>query len=184
MPTFPLPFRPKQNYRKGGLRFGADRDGGARKHAGCDLLAPKGTEIYAVETGEVVRGPYPFYHGTDAIEFKLKSSGRIVRYSEIGSAAAGVAIGTTVQEGSVIAYVGKMYKSSMLHFEMYEGTASGHLTNRSNPPFQRRKDLFDPGDYLDNCTLWNVLAGQRALDSIEQSIQDWVKGVLPTRWIL
>ena len=55
MPTFPLPFRPKQNYRKGGLKFGADRDGGARKHAGCDLLAPKGTEIYAVETGEVVR---------------------------------------------------------------------------------------------------------------------------------
>src|ERR1700681_3801500 len=98
MPTFPLPFRPKQDYHKGRLRFGADRDGGARKHAGCDLIAPKGTEIHAVEDGEVVRGPYPFYHGTDAIEFKLTSSGRIVRYGEIRSAAPGVKVGSRLNE--------------------------------------------------------------------------------------
>jgi murein DD-endopeptidase MepM/ murein hydrolase activator NlpD len=57
MATFPLPFRPKEDYHTGGRKFGAGREGGGRKHATCDLIAPKGTEIYAVEDGEVVRGP-------------------------------------------------------------------------------------------------------------------------------
>ena len=53
----------------------------------------------------------------------------------------------------LIAYVGKMYVDSMLHFELYEGTGSGPLTVRSNPPYQRRSDLVDPTSYLDGCAL-------------------------------
>jgi len=60
----------------------------------------------STEDGEVVRGPYAFYHGTDAIEFKLTSSGRIVRYGEIKSAAPGVHVGTKLKEGDLIAFVG------------------------------------------------------------------------------
>jgi murein DD-endopeptidase MepM/ murein hydrolase activator NlpD len=183
MPTFPLPFRPKQDYHKGGLRFGADRDGGARTHAGCDLIAPKGTEIYAVEEGEVVRGPYPFYHGTDALEFKIKSSGRIVRYGEIRSAAPGVKVGTRLKEGDVIAFVGKMNKDSMLHFELYEGTSSGNLTDRSNPPMQRRKDVINPAPYLDSCVVWNVLV-QQAAEAVQEVIDQVEKSLLPIRWML
>jgi murein DD-endopeptidase MepM/ murein hydrolase activator NlpD len=158
MPTFPLPFRPKQSYHTGGRKFGAQRDGGHRTHAACDLIAPETTEIYAVEDGMVVRGPYEFYHNhVKALEFKLKSSGRIARYCEIKDAAPGVHVGSMLKEGDLIAVVGKMFHDSMLHFELYEGTAHGDLTNRANKPFQRRKDLIDPTEYLDGCTVRNVL---------------------------
>ena len=152
MATFPLSFVPTLSYKKGGRRFGANRDDGKRKHAACDLIAPKGTEIYAVENGKVTYGPYLFYRGTYAIEFRL-DSGKVVRYCEIEKVASGVAVGSILTEGTLIAYVGKMYVDSMLHFELYEGTGSGPLTVRSNPPYQRRSDLIDPTDYLDECAL-------------------------------
>ena len=148
MPTFPLPFIPKLDYKSAGRKFGAGREGGGRKHAACDLIAPKGTEIYAVEDGEVVLGPYDFYHGTDAIE--VRHARFVVRYSEIKGTPAGVGVGSQVTQGQVIAYVGKMYVDSMLHFEMYSGTGTGSLTQRSNPPYQRRSDLIDPTPYLDH----------------------------------
>ena len=44
---FPLARRPAATYKKDATHhrryFGADRDGGKRRHAGCDLLAPVGT---------------------------------------------------------------------------------------------------------------------------------------------
>ncbi|HCK80000.1 MAG TPA: M23 family metallopeptidase [Candidatus Competibacter sp.] len=152
MATFPLPFKPTLSYSAGGRRFGANRDGGKRKHAACDLIAPKGTEIYAVEKGKVTYGPYLFYRGTYAIEFRL-DSGKVVRYCEIEKVASGVSVGSTLEEGALIAYVGKMYVDSMLHFELYAGTGSGPLTVRANPPYQRRADLLNPSDYLDSCAL-------------------------------
>jgi murein DD-endopeptidase MepM/ murein hydrolase activator NlpD len=181
MPTFPLPFRPKENYHTGGRKFGANRDGG-RKHAACDLIAPKGTQICAVEDGDVVGFHKDFYHGTDALEFKLKPSGRIVRYCEIKGLAPGVHVGSGLKEGDPIAFVGKMHSSSMLHFELYEGTATGNLTDRSNKPFQRRKDLIDPTEYLDNCTLRNVLAAKQAIEAVTAAVQG-VMSALPVRWI-
>lgn len=152
MATFPLPFRPTLSYKTGGRRFGANRDEGNRKHAGCDLIAPRGTEIYAVEGGVVETKPYLFYRGTYAVEFRL-DSGKLVRYCEIEKLASGITKGSPVSEGGLIAYVGKMYVSSMLHFELYEGSGSGPLTVRSNPPYQRRSDLIDPADYLDGCKM-------------------------------
>jgi murein DD-endopeptidase MepM/ murein hydrolase activator NlpD len=160
MATFPLSFIPTLSYKTSGRRFGANRDSGHRKHAACDLIAPKGTEIYAVENGRVTYGPYLFYRGTYAIEFKL-DSGKVVRYCEIERVAAGVAVGSTLAEGSLIAYVGKMYVDSMLHFELYEGTGSGPLTVRSNPPYQRRADLIDPTSYLDGCALLGAISYPR-----------------------
>ena len=182
MPTFPLPFKPKYDYHTGGRKFGADRAGGSRKHGGCDLIAPSGTKIYAVEDGTVVRGPYAFYHGTDAIEFKLKSSGGIVRYGEIKEAAPGIKTGVFVKEGEWIATVGQMTKSSMLHFELYAGSAHGSLTQGGNKPYMRRKDIIDPAPYLDSCKLWNVLHVPSAT-SFFPSFIDSIKGVLPTRWM-
>lgn len=143
---FPLPFRPNLSYSTGGRRFGAPRDGG-RLHAGCDLIAPEGTDIFAVGSGIVVLGPYPFYRGTYAIE--VRHSNFIARYCEIRGTAQGVGVGSQVQEGQLIAYVGRMYQDSMLHFEMYSGAAQGPLTQRNNPPYQRRDDLIDPTPHLD-----------------------------------
>lgn len=153
---FPLTARPQLSYKTGGRYFGAPRTtstGGHRSHAGCDLIAPKGTSILAVADGTVIQNPYYFYSGTYALEVR-HTGGFVVRYGEISTAAPGVSAGQTVTRGQVIAYVGKLDSgSSMLHFEMYAGTASGGLTVRSNQPFQRRSDLLDPTPYLDQATL-------------------------------
>ena len=112
------------------------------------MIAPKGTNIFAVGSGTVVLGPYLFYRGTYAIE--VRHSTFIARYCEIRGTAKGVGTGTQVKEGQVIAYVGRMYRDSMLHFEMYSGAAKGPLTQRKNPPYQRRSDLIDPTPYLNS----------------------------------
>lgn len=145
--SFPLSFVPRLDFRTGGRRFGANRSHGTRKHAACDLIAPEGTKIYAVHDGTVIRGPYYFYRGTYAIE--VNHGDFIARYCEIKKTAPGVHVGTTVSGGQLIAFVGKMYHDSMLHFELYSGAASGHLTQRNNPPYQRRSDLLNPTPYLE-----------------------------------
>jgi murein DD-endopeptidase MepM/ murein hydrolase activator NlpD len=150
--TFPLPFFPQLSYSTGGRRFGAPRDGGKRQHAACDLIASEGTEILAVADGIIVRGPYPFYHGTYALEVEHPALG-IVRYGEIKAAAKGLGVGTPVSAGQVIAFVGKMRVDSMLHFEMYDGSGAGPLTVRNNRPFERRSDLIDPTPFLDHSVL-------------------------------
>lgn len=171
MPTFPISFRPRQDYHTGGIRFGADRAEG-RKHAACDLLAPKGTPIFAVKDGEVIQNAYPFYHGTDALE--VDHGDFVVRYSEIQGVAPGIAKGSKVTEGQVIAYVGKMYVDSMLHFEMYSKTidgkpATGGLTNRANQPYQRRADLTDPTSFLDGATLKDSAAPETQMHPVQDS---------------
>jgi murein DD-endopeptidase MepM/ murein hydrolase activator NlpD len=150
MLTFPLRRRPSANYHTGGRRFGADRDAG-RKHAGCDLIAPLDTEILAVDDGFVLRGPYPFFHGTFAVE--VQHTMILVRYCEIRAVASGVRVGASVTRGQVIAFVGRMNVDSMLHIEMYSGFDDGPLTVRSNHPFERRLDLMDPTDFLDRAVM-------------------------------
>ena len=145
--VFPLPFVPAASYKTGQRYFGARRSKGTRKHAGCDLLAPEGTKVYAVADGKIVRGPYGFYRGTYAIEVEHEDF--VVRYCEIKRTAKGLKRGSKVTCGQEIATVGRMFHSSMLHLEMYKGTSSGRLTNRSNPPYQRRDDLLNPTTYLD-----------------------------------
>jgi murein DD-endopeptidase MepM/ murein hydrolase activator NlpD len=148
---FPLDKRPRWGYISGGRYFGAKRKGG-RLHAGCDLLAPEGTEIYAIADGKV-KAHYPFYSGTDAVEVE-HTGGFIVRYGEISKLAPGVKVGSEVKRGQHIAYVGKLNSgSSMLHFELYSGSESGKLTNRRNKPYQRRSDLVNPSSYLDNAVM-------------------------------
>jgi murein DD-endopeptidase MepM/ murein hydrolase activator NlpD len=99
----------------------------------------------------VIRGPYPFYHGTYAVE--IQHPPFIARYCEISRAAPGLQLGTRVTEGQVIAYVGRLHVDSMLHFEIYSGRANGPLTQRNNPPYQRRADLLDPTPFLDSASV-------------------------------
>jgi murein DD-endopeptidase MepM/ murein hydrolase activator NlpD len=166
---FPLSFVPKQSYKTGGRRFGARRKSfkgkgenrkflGYRRHAGCDLIDQDGTQIYAVTDGEVINDPMAreFYRGTYSLVVRHENF--VCRYCEIKSVEPGVKRGATVQGGKPIARMGKMFKSAMLHLEMYAGTASGPLTQRNQAPskqfgattpFQRRTDLIDPTPYLD-----------------------------------
>jgi murein DD-endopeptidase MepM/ murein hydrolase activator NlpD len=145
---FPLLFVPVHSWKTDGRKFGAARDHG-RKHAGCDLLAPVGAPVLAVADGVVIDpGLREFYHGTRAVVVR-HADGLIARYCEVKGAAPGLTTGSVVVAGQVIAFVGKMYTMSMLHFELYAGTALGPLTVRKSRPFERRADLVDPTAFLD-----------------------------------
>jgi murein DD-endopeptidase MepM/ murein hydrolase activator NlpD len=148
--VFPLTFLPKESYKEGMRRFGANRDGGKRKHAGCDLYAPIGTPVRAVAKGIITQFKY-FYLGTYYLA--IDHDDFTVRYGEIKSELpAGIAVGVEVSEGTTIGYIGhlKGLKMSMLHFEMYSGEATGPLTVKANKPYQRRSDLLNPTSHLDS----------------------------------
>ncbi|HBD94227.1 hypothetical protein A2356_01615 [Candidatus Nomurabacteria bacterium RIFOXYB1_FULL_39_16] len=135
----------------GSRNFGASRDGGARAHAGVDLVPTTGpgTTVYAMTSGTVL-SYYVFYAGTYALEVK-NDDGTIIRYTEITSSfragarvSKGQAIGTIIRNTSGGSY--------MLHLEVYMGTSTGALTNRYNTTYkyvsyknyQRRSDIIDP----------------------------------------
>jgi murein DD-endopeptidase MepM/ murein hydrolase activator NlpD len=135
--------------------FSAPRAGTNRLHAACDLMMPRGTPVYAIEDG-VVKDYRPFYSGTDALTVKHNSV--VVRYGEVKGMARGVAIGSRVKAGQLIAYVGGLRSgSSMLHFELYDSRAVGPLTvgGGSNYPLLKaplnRKE-FDRNKYLLDAT--------------------------------
>lgn len=149
---FPLKTR-TNSYKKGFARFGSSRNGGKRKHAGCDLYADAGTEIRAMADG-VVRNVYYFYENTDAIE--IVHQNHIIRYGEVRKGKALVKEGDEVKKGQPIAHVGSLtikgIPSMMLHLEMYsnpnnEGTLSGTSV------YKRRSDLVDPTPFLDSASL-------------------------------
>ncbi|MDB6168354.1 MAG: uncharacterized protein JWM88_1218, partial [Verrucomicrobia bacterium] len=154
---FPFTSVPAQNWTSSPRSFASNRNGGSRLHAGCDLYFPRGTPIHAVADGVVVRGPYSFYAQTFALE--VDHGAFIARYGEIQEATLKRA-GDRVSAGERIASVGHLVgitvPSDMLHFELYDKSASGPLTvaessksaQRGGVPFMRRKDLFDPTSSL------------------------------------
>jgi SH3-like domain-containing protein len=177
---FPLRKRPAYSYKDGGREFGACRSGCSRLHAGCDLLAPKGTEVLAIDNGTVIQGPYHFYDVVYALEVK-HDSGIVVRYGEIlQSLPRGISPGARVSRGQVIGYVGLMTSgSSMLHFEMYRGTVNGELTTGSGP-YRRRSDLMDPTPFLD-AALFGPVTPPKPLQPGEARANDHVSTVLNLR---
>jgi murein DD-endopeptidase MepM/ murein hydrolase activator NlpD len=144
--NFPLSFVPAQSYKSWTLGFGAKRPAmGEQLHGACDLLAPIGTEVFAVDEGTVIAGPYHFYLGAYAIDVKHRFF--VVRYGEIKKDAL-VKAGDHIEKGQVIGHVGKVGRGSMLHFEMFSGKASGNLTT-NKLPYKRRSDLMNPTPFLD-----------------------------------
>lgn len=159
---FPLPVLPRVDWIQPPRAYGSNRSSGARAHAGCDLYAPIGTTVHAVRAGVVVRDPYAFYAGTDALE--IDHGDFLIRYGEIQPGSP-LRKGERVTAGQFIAKVGHLVgvsvPSAMLHLEMYAGTASGRLTvgedesarRADGIPFLRRADLIDPTPYLDQWKL-------------------------------
>lgn len=174
---FPLAIVPRKSYQPPGTGrhyrgryFGAKRwskkQGGFRKHAGCDLIVPVGTPIYAVDDGKVHHIGYDFLSGKrdNGEEWSVGyvtviHNNFTVRYAETKTNFP-VKKGDTVEKGQKIGEVGMMSRSHMVHFEMYSSNTPGAgLTQRQgqkvtkefgpDTPFQRRQDLIDPTPYLD-----------------------------------
>lgn len=144
---FPTTAKPKLNFTTGERRFGAGRSGG-RLHAASDLYRNLNDPIRAIQDGVVIQGLRYFYDGTYSLVVRHKG-GFIVRYGEVaGRAAPNIREGARVKKGQVIGYAGKLsVRPPMLHFELYNGTKTGALTNGYGS-YQRRSDLMNPEDYL------------------------------------
>lgn len=151
---FPIAGHSRKSYRSGAPGgFGYSRSG--RKHAGCDIYSPAGTDIRAVADGVVV-DKHRFYWHTDQIT--VDHGGFIVRYGEIDPRSSEIKVGEKVKKGQVIAKVGQLimpsgekYKQCMLHFELYGSSAPVTKKPLSNDtsPFKRRDDLINPTATLD-----------------------------------
>jgi murein DD-endopeptidase MepM/ murein hydrolase activator NlpD len=148
---FPFTLLPDLNWTESIRRFGASRDSGARAHAACDLYFPEGTTIHAITSGSVVRGPYPFYQGTFALE--IDHGTFLARYGEIKESTF-LHDGDHVSAGQPIARVGNLTNivACMLHLELYDKSEHGPLNRpaeqsaktANGTPYMRRKDLIDP----------------------------------------
>ncbi|WP_332856642.1 LysM peptidoglycan-binding domain-containing M23 family metallopeptidase [Duganella sp. S19_KUP01_CR8] len=158
---FPFEKRPSASYHEGARQFNSSR--GARRHAGCDLYAPVGTEVRAMADGVILQC-YSFYWHTDAVE--VDHGDFIVRYGEVAPRSGKeqqAMRGKEVKRGDVIGKVGQLikengkhHKDTMLHLELYSSnlsTAKSQLTDKKRGPFQRRADLMDPTATLDKCVL-------------------------------
>ena len=129
-----------------GRRFLASRSDGKRFHAGVDLWANHHDPVVACEDG-VIRNFYHFYRGTYCLI--VEHQDLVINYGEIAKDSMkkmGLKIGSSVKAGQQIGSVGKMFYSSMLHFETYRsGTKSNkrYKVGRKPPP-----DLLNPTNYL------------------------------------
>lgn len=129
-----------------GRRFLASRTDGDRYHVGIDLWAHDNDPIVACEDGKIVNF-YHFYRSTYALLVEHNSI--VVNYGEVHKdslTANNLKVGDNVRAGQVIGKVGKMYKSSMLHFETYiRGTRSNKRFKVGGVP---PKEVLNPTKYL------------------------------------
>ncbi len=149
--TFPIKSQPQASFVDGMRMFGFPRAHGNRVHAACDLYRNLGDPVIAIDDGEVVLPPTPFYGIPMTCELEIRhTGGEIARYGEIlCRRAPGIALHARVKKGQVVGYVGFTGAvQPMLHFELYSGTQTGPLTVRATGGFERRGDLLNPTEYL------------------------------------
>jgi murein DD-endopeptidase MepM/ murein hydrolase activator NlpD len=154
---FPLEKKPEKSYKTDARQFGSNRSNGRRRHAGIDLYAPVGTPVRAMADGVVIQ-TYLFYGGTHVIE--VDHATFIARYGEVAKESILVKEKEKITRGQTIGKVGQLkgFNISMLHLEMYGTTEnpmiSGKgLTQKGEAPFERRSDLIDPTDSIDQAAL-------------------------------
>jgi murein DD-endopeptidase MepM/ murein hydrolase activator NlpD len=144
--------------------IGYVRGGRSRAHVGIDLRAKKGDTVLSVDDGTIVSFYY-FYRSTFALF--IDHGDYIVNYGEVDKSSLdrfGLVSpwgniskndpkkstgqsGSVVKAGQPIALVGKMYRSSMLHFEMY---SSGKTNQRWTgfPSGSAPSRLLNPTNFL------------------------------------
>ena len=130
----------------GGRRFLAHRTDGGRYHVGIDLWANDKDPVVACEDGTIVAF-YHFYRSTYAL--LVEHNNLVINYGEVHKDslnANGLKIGDSVKAGQVIGMVGKMYSSSMLHFETY--TKSTRANKRFMVGGTAPKEILNPTTYL------------------------------------
>lgn len=101
--------------------WGAPRSGG-RRHQGVDILASSGTPLFAVQSGTITKRQTD-YRGSLAGNalWLTVADGTYYFYAHLSGFANGIGVGSKVNAGSVIGYVGMTGNASIphLHFEVH-----------------------------------------------------------------
>jgi len=99
--------------------FGVDRDGGARRHDGIDIFAPRGTPVIAAEAGQVTRVGNTTRGGKNVW---VSGDQRSFYYAHLDSIA--VSPGSRVMRGEILGTVGNtgnaVTTNPHLHFGIYK----------------------------------------------------------------
>lgn len=127
-----------------GSKFGADRDGGKRKHQGQDVSAPEGTPMVAARGGVVrITGNQPSGAGVYLV-IRGAGESRDYVYMHLVEGSLTVRQGQTVRTGQLIGKVGTTGASSgpHLHFEIWQGAWQGGGTPIDPLPLLQRWDSW------------------------------------------
>lgn len=103
--------------------FGDDRDGGARKHEGQDMLAPRGTPIASPTDAVVVRTGNGSSSGITVTT--RNPGGETFIYMHLDAIAEGIKAGSVLRPGDILGFVGDTGNAkggvTHLHFEIRDG---------------------------------------------------------------
>ncbi|MDQ3934038.1 MAG: M23 family metallopeptidase [Actinomycetota bacterium] len=127
-----------------GSRFGAERDGGRRKHQGQDVSAAEGTPLVAARGGVVVfTGDQPSGAGIYAV-IRGAGESRDYVYMHLVEGSLLVRRGQTVRTGQLIGKVGQTGASQgpHLHFEIWQGAWQGGGSPIDPLPLLQRWDAW------------------------------------------
>lgn len=101
--------------------WGAARSGG-RKRQGVDIIASSGTSLFAVQNGTITKkqSAYPGSLAGNAL-WLTTADGTYYFYAHLSGFADGIGVGSKVNAGTTIGYVGKTGNASVphLHFEVH-----------------------------------------------------------------
>lgn len=135
-------------------RFNNPRPGG-RRHAGCDIYAPNGSEVKAICAGKIVYVG-SFYFNVAMVQIDHGPAIGTIIYGEIRPA--GVQVGQVVSKGQLIGYIKRIVKPDgqsfppMLHLEWYSQREDVPIIGAANQfplPYRRRFVPKDPTALLD-----------------------------------
>ena len=115
--TFPLP-----ENRRDGLRNSFNEKRGANSHEAVDIMAPRGTPVYAVEDGRVAK-LFKSVPGGKTI-YQFDPSGKFAYYyAHLDRYAEGLTEGKELRRGETIGYVGSTGNAAPdaphLHFAIF-----------------------------------------------------------------
>ncbi len=132
-----FPFEERYEYRNGWFN---DRDGGARRHTGTDILCPEGTPELACVDGTILAkgsgkgtGNYVVLEGADQTQYHYY---HMVEVSNLVSA------GDTVKRGEPLGLAGNTGNSTANHLHLAIITPSGQYVN----PYPYLRDALDAGE--------------------------------------
>ncbi len=101
---------------------------GWRTHKGNDINAPMGTRLVAMESGVVIQAGW-HYLGGNGIYVRGDVTGDVYYYAHLSGYAENITVGTAVEAGQVIGYVGDTGNADVPHLHLGWMPGGGGLDN-------------------------------------------------------